>query len=98
MKEPRHLYRPYTFMTRLEKEKKMAVDEQGKVCYNNHRGFMKPSAGLAQLVERLIRNHEVVGSNPTFSSKNPCNHDGCRDSSFAVLRQPDGAVHNIGWN
>ena len=37
------------------------------MCYNSLR--VRKCAGLAQPVERLIRNHEVGGSNPPSSSK-----------------------------
>lgn len=37
------------------------------MCYNSLR--VRKYAGLAQPVERLIRNHEVGGSNPPSSSK-----------------------------
>ena len=46
------------------------VDANSKLCYNSLR--VRIDAGLAQQVERLIRNHEVGGSNPPSSStKNP---------------------------
>ena len=43
-------------------------------------------AGVAQLVEQLICNQQVGGSNPsTSSTEKPCNHYDCRALSYLKL-------------
>ena len=48
------------------------------------------SAGLAQPVERLIRNHEVIGPNPISSSMNPCGLCVCGGFCFTDLVCSEG--------
>ena len=51
-------------------------------------------AGVAQLVEQLIRNQQVVGSSPIFSSKKKGNNESCCFFQQKEMGLEVGAVVN----
>ena len=52
------------FCRKREKNFAKDIDKSDLRCYNNQVNF----AGMAQLVEQLIRNQQVAGSSPATSS------------------------------
>ena len=63
------------------------IDIENSLCYNESRlaDAGRIYAGLAQPVERLIRNHEVESSNLSSSSRK---RDLLRQVPFSVLDDP----------
>ena len=55
------------FCRKREKIFAKDIDKSDLRCYNSQVNF----AGMAQLVEQLIRNQQVAGSSPATSSKVP---------------------------
>ena len=53
------------FCRKREKNFAKDIDKSDLRCYNNQVNF----AGMAQLVEQLIRNQQVAGSSPATSSR-----------------------------
>ena len=56
----------YTFLPKKEQKFSKPLDKMKKLCYNREVGGFH--AGMAQLVEHVIGNDEVIGPNPISSS------------------------------
>ena len=75
------------FCRKREKIFAKDIDKSDLRCYNSQVNF----AGMAQLVEQLIRNQQVAGSSPaTSSKKSTCIKQVLFLTEFAVLRQVKG--------
>jgi hypothetical protein len=60
-------------LERFQRDRRLLCGEdrlESSECGSAARDYRLPRATLAQLVEQLIRNQQVVGSNPTGGSKN----------------------------
>ncbi len=57
--------------SKMRKKRKKLLDKWKKACYNIERSVGRSFADgeLAQLGERKVRNLEVTGSSPVFSTK-----------------------------
>ena len=80
-----------------------SIDNFGSACYNNTVDVPSTYSSLAQSVERVTVNHDVVGSSPTGGAKKKTIRTGwssslllvsLRSKEFAVFRIAKSAAHS----